>query len=73
MCKVLLDFAAIINGSFTGFGLGRKTLQNICSYNLSLSKAGQRLRAEGILMPYLHKALSLAEILSSFINGNLSK
>ena len=40
---------------------------NIGSKYLTLEKAGQRLRAEGILIPHLHKALSLAaSLLESF-------
>ena len=42
------------------FVRARPASPNIGSKYLSLSKSGQRLRAEGILMPHLHKALSLA-------------
>jgi len=57
--QVRFDFAAIISGfSFAGFGSGGLTSPNIGSKYLTLSKAGQRVRAEGILMPHLHKALS---------------
>ena len=42
---------------------GLTTSPNICSKHLFLSKAKQRLRADGSLMPHLHKALTLNAML----------
>jgi len=50
------------------FGLLDPTSPNIGSKYLSLSKAGLWLRAEGILIPHLHKALTLAAILANTLN-----
>ena len=61
--QVLLEVVAISINNIAAFVRAGQTSPNISSYYLSLSKAGQRLRADGILMPHLHKALSLVEIL----------
>ena len=54
-----LDVAAINSSAYPGFGAGLINIANICSKYLSLSKAGQRLRAEGILIPHLQQYLSV--------------
>jgi len=60
--QVRLEIVSIVSSNIAAFVRAGKTSPSICSYYLSLSKAGQRLRAEGILMPHLHKALSLYAI-----------
>jgi len=60
--QVRLEVVAIGINNIAAFVRAGQTSLNISSYHLSLSKAGRRLRAEGILMPHLHKALSLAAI-----------
>ena len=56
--QVRLEVVAIGINNIAAFVLEGQTSLNISSKYLSLSKAKQRLRAEGILMPHLHKALS---------------
>ena len=58
--QVRLEVVSIIINNIAAFVRAGKTSPSICSYYLSLAKAGQRLRADGILMPHLHKALTLA-------------
>jgi len=60
--QVRLEIAAINISNIAAFVWAGQTALCISSYYLSLSKAKRRLRAEGILMPHLHKALSLAVI-----------
>ena len=62
--QVWLDVATINISNITAFVRAEPASPNIGSKHLSLSKAGQRLRAEGILMPHLHKALTLPVILN---------
>ena len=57
--QVWLEVVAIGINNIAAFVRAEQTSPNISSLHLSLSKAKQRLRAEGILMPHLHKALSL--------------
>ena len=57
--QVWLEVVAIGISNIAAFVRAGQTSPNIGSKYLSLSKAGQRLRAEGILMPHLQKALSL--------------
>ena len=61
--KVRLEVVAINISNIAAFVRAGQTSLNISSKHLSLAKAEQRLRAEGILMPHLHKALSLYDIL----------
>ena len=58
--QVRLEVVAIITNNIAAFVQAGQTLPNIGSKYLSLAKAWLRLRAEGILMPHLRKALSLA-------------
>jgi len=51
--QVWLDVVAIIISNIAAFVRAGKALLNISSYYLTLSKAKQRLRADGILMPHL--------------------
>ena len=60
--QVRLEVVAINISNMAAFVRAGQTSPNIGSKHLSLSKAKQRLRAEGILMPHLHKALTLAVI-----------
>jgi len=48
-----VDVAAINISNIAAFGRAGQTSLNISSYHLTLSKAKQRFRAEGILMPHL--------------------
>jgi len=57
--QVWLEVVAININNIAAVVRAGQTSPNIGSKYLSLSKAGQRFRAEGILMPHLHKALSL--------------
>ena len=57
--QVRLEIVAIGINNIAAFVRAGQTSPNIGSLYLTLSKAGQRFRAEGILMPHLHKALSL--------------
>ena len=51
--QVRLEVVAIVINNIAAFVRAGKTSLNICSYYLSLSKAGQWFRADGILMPHL--------------------
>ena len=51
--QVRLEVVAIISSNIAAFVRAGQTSPNIGFYYLSLSKAGQRLRADGILMPHL--------------------
>ena len=62
LVQVRLEVVAIGINNIAAFVRAWPISPNIGSKYLSLSKTGQRLRADGILMPHLHKALSLAEI-----------
>ena len=59
--QVRLRVVAIGINNIAAFVRAWPTSPKIGSKYLSLSKAGQRLRAEGMLMPHLHKALSLCD------------
>ena len=61
--QVRLEVVAININNIAAVVRAGQTSPNISSYYLTLSKAKRRLRAEGILMPHLHKALSLPAIL----------
>ena len=58
--QVRLEVVAISINNIAAFVWAGQTSLNISSYYLSLSKAKRRLRADGMLMPHLHKALTLA-------------
>ena len=60
--QVWLEVVAISINNIAAFVRAGQTSPNIGSKYLSLSKAGLWFRAEGILMPHLHKALSLPAI-----------
>ena len=62
--QVWLEVVAININNIAAVVRAGQTSLNIGSKYLSLSKVGQRFRAEGILMPHLHKALTLPAILS---------
>jgi len=51
--QMWLEVAAIIISNIAAFVRAGKTSLNIISYYLTLSKAKQRRRADGILMPHL--------------------
>ena len=51
--QVWLEVVAIIINNMAAVVRAGQTSLNISSYYLTLSKAKQRLRAEGILMPHL--------------------
>ena len=57
--QVWLEVVAIGINNIAALVRARPTSPNIGSKYLSLAKAGQRFRADGILMPHLHKALTL--------------
>jgi len=61
--QVRLEVVAISINNIAAFVRAGQTSPNISSKYLSLTKAGLRLRAEGMLMPHLHKALTLCAIL----------
>ena len=61
--QVRLEVVAININNIAAFVRAGQTSLNIGSYYLSLAKAKQRFRAEGILMPHQHKALSLPVML----------
>jgi len=51
--QVRLEVVAIGINNIAAFVRAGQTSPNIGSYYLTLSKAGQRFRADGILMPHL--------------------
>ena len=55
--QVRLEVVAIGISNISAFVRAGQTSLSISSYYLTLSKAKQRFRADGILMPHLHKAL----------------
>jgi len=76
--QVRLEIVAIGRSNIAAFVRARPTSPNIGSKYLSLSKAGLWFRAEGILMPHLHKALTLCVTLNEIpydfkTNRQLSK
>jgi len=66
--QMRLEVVAIGINKIAALVRARPTSPNIGSKHLTLSKAGQRFRAEGILMPHLHKALSLGDIQPPTLN-----
>ena len=74
MCKCGLTLQQSSAVLYWALVRAEKTSLNICSYYLSLAKAKQRFRADGILFPHLHKALSLyTTIFSNFFNLNFDR
>ena len=57
--QVRLDVVAINISNIAAFVRAGQATLNISSYYLSLSKAKQRLRADGILMPQLSQSLNV--------------
>jgi len=57
--QVRLEVVAIGSSNIAALVRAGQTSPYIGSKHLSLSKAGQRFRADGILIPHLHKALPL--------------
>ena len=60
------DVEAIIGNMAATVRAGQTSL-NISSYYLTLSKAKQRLRARGILIPQMHQALNVG---GNFLAGS---
>ena len=64
LCKVRLEVVSIIISNIAALVRAWPSLPNIGSKHLSLPKSRAFVRAEGILMPHLHKALTLCITLS---------
>jgi len=64
--QVWLDVAAIIISNIAAFVRAGKASLNISSYYLTLSKAKQQFRADGILMPHLLQS----PFVGSYTNGD---
>jgi len=58
--QVRLEVVAIGISNIAAFVRAGQTSLSISSYYLTLTKAKQRFRADGILMPHLHKALHVS-------------
>ena len=58
--QVWLEVVAISISNIAAFVRAGKTPPNISSYYLTLSKAEQQLRAEGMLMPHLLQSLNVS-------------
>ena len=68
--QVWLEVVAIISSNIAAVVRAGKASLSISSYYLSLAKAKQRLRAEGILMPHLLQSPNVAR---HFLGSALSE
>jgi hypothetical protein len=66
--QVRLEVVAIVINNIAAFVRAGQTSLNISSYNLSLSKAKQQFRAEGIRIPHLPQSPNVTRNITTTFN-----